>query len=321
VTLAVDWPVVHHDFVNYDDDCYVTQNRQVQAGLTWHGLAWAFGHVHGDFTYWHPLTWVSHMADCQLFGLNPAGHHLVNLLLHALNSLLVFLVFRRLTGAFWRSALLAALFALHPLQVDTVAWVAERKNLLSATFFLLTVGAYGRYAGTRSPKPRAEIRSPKAETRKKPEGRSPKPEVGSAAQTAVPSSRFKVQRSMLEVRRSKFEVARSGSEAPSSSTGADLTQRREDPQRAAENSLSLRSSAFLCGSALKWVWYLLTLLLFACGLMCKPVLVTLPFVLLLLDFWPLRRNAEGRMMNDEVSHRNSSSSSSSTSSSSKPPPK
>ena len=117
VTLAVYWPVVHHDFVNYDDNCYLVQNRQIQAGLTWHGLVWGFGRLHGDGTYWHPLTWVSHMVDCQLFGLKPAGHHLVNLLFHTLNSILVFLLFKRLTRAFWRSALLAALFALHPLQV------------------------------------------------------------------------------------------------------------------------------------------------------------------------------------------------------------
>jgi protein O-mannosyl-transferase len=199
---AVFWPAVNHDFVNYDDNCYVYQNMRVQAGLTWKGLAWAFGRLHGDGTYWHPLTWVSHMLDCQLFGLKPAGHHLVNLLLHTLNSVLVFLVLKRMTRALWRSALLAALFALHPLQVDTVAWVAERKNLLSALFFILTIWAYGRYAEG------PEVRSP---------------------------------RSGITNHESRF--------------------------------------------------YLLSLFFFVCGLMCKPVLVTLPFVLLLLDYWPLERIA------------------------------
>jgi hypothetical protein len=146
VTLAAFWPVRLNNFVNYDDPLYVTENPRVQTGLTWAGIGWAFGDLHGEQTYWHPLTWVSHMVDCQVFGLKPAGHHLVNLLFHTLNTVLVFLVFRRLTGAFWRCAVLAALFALHPLQVDTVAWVAERKNVLSAFFWLLAMWAYARYA-------------------------------------------------------------------------------------------------------------------------------------------------------------------------------
>ena len=146
VTIAVYWPATTHDFVNYDDDVYVTDNPHVQAGLTWRGLAWAFGRVHGEGTYWHPLTWVSHMLDCQLYGLKPWGHHLTSVLLHAVNVALVFLVFRRMTGAYWRCAALAGLFALHPLQVDAVAWVAERKTLLSAFFWLLATGAYLRYA-------------------------------------------------------------------------------------------------------------------------------------------------------------------------------
>ncbi len=188
VTAISFWEVGGHQFVNYDDNCYVTDNRVVQAGVTGEGLKWAFCRLQGEHTYWHPLSWVSHMVDCQLFGLRPAGHHLVNLLFHLLNTILVFLVFRRLTGAFWRCAVLAGLFALHPLQVDTVAWVAERKNLLSACFWLLTMWAYVRY--TERP--------------------------GAARYVAV-------------------------------------------------------------------------LVLYALGLMCKPVLVTLPLVLLLLDYWPLRR--------------------------------
>lgn len=146
VTVGVFGRVARHDFVNYDDTDYVTRNARVQAGLTPEGIAWAFGRLHGEATYWHPLTWLSHMLDCQWFGLQPAGHHLVNLLFHTLNSVLVFLVFRRMTGADGRSALLAALFALHPLQVETVSWVAERKNVLSTFFWLGTMGAYVLYA-------------------------------------------------------------------------------------------------------------------------------------------------------------------------------
>jgi protein O-mannosyl-transferase len=138
--LSVYWPVRQYDFVNYDDNHYVTENPQVQSGFTKESLAWAFGRLHGEATYWHPLTWMSHMLDCRIFGLKPAGHHLVNVFFHLVNSCLAFLVFKRLTGAFWRSAILAALFALHPLQVDTVAWVTERKNLLSTMFWLLTCG-------------------------------------------------------------------------------------------------------------------------------------------------------------------------------------
>jgi hypothetical protein len=151
VTIAIYWPVLRHDFVNHDDPLYVTDNPHVRGGLTWEGLVWAFGRVHGDRTYWHPLSWVSHMVDCQLYGLKPGGHHRTSMLLHAANAVLVFLVFRRMTGAFWRCVVLAALFALHPLQVDSVAWVAERKTLLSAFFWLLTLWAYARYAELQSP--------------------------------------------------------------------------------------------------------------------------------------------------------------------------
>ncbi len=189
LTLGVYWSVVTHDFINYDDPLYVTENPRVQAGLTRAGVVWAFtGITTEQRTYWHPLTWLSHMLDCQLFGFKAGAHHAVNLGFHTANTLLLFLLFRRMTGALWRSAVLAALFALHPLQVDTVAWVAERKNVLSTFFWLLTLLAYVRYA------------------------------------------------------------------------------RRPGAAR-----------------------YLLVCFLFACGLMAKPMLVTLPCVLLLLDFWPLRR--------------------------------
>lgn len=146
ITLAVFWRVTGFDFVNYDDPDYVTANPIVQQGVTSPGLRWAFQNVHGERTYWHPITWVSHMLDCQFFGLQPAGHHLGNLLFHTANALLLFLVLNAMTGTFWRSALVAALFALHPLQVDTVAWITERKNVLSTFFLLLCLGAYVRYA-------------------------------------------------------------------------------------------------------------------------------------------------------------------------------
>ena len=143
-TLAVYWQVGNHEFVNYDDDDYVTENRQVRAGCTIEGVTWAFTtKFHG---HWHPLTWLSHMTDCQLFGLNPGRHHLTSLFLHIANTLLLFLVFKRMTGALLRSAFVAALFALHPLHVETVAWVADRKDVLSTFFWMLTMWTYVRYS-------------------------------------------------------------------------------------------------------------------------------------------------------------------------------
>ena len=186
---------LHHEFVNYDDDRYVYENSTVTQGLSRSGIAWAFTHSHGD--NWHPLTSLSHMLDCQIYGLNPGGHHLTNVLLHAATAILLFLVLRNLTRAFWPSAFVAAVFAIHPLRVESVAWVAERKDVLSGLFFVLTIGAYARYA------------------------------------------KFKVQSSKLKVDFAK--------------------------------------------------WYVLALLFFALGLMSKPMVVTLPFVLLLLDYWPLGR--------------------------------
>ena len=192
VTLAAYWQVQNHDFVNYDDSLYVTKNRHVQAGLTWEGVTWAF--TSGHASNWHPLTWLSHMLDCEIFGLNPKGHHINNLLFHVANTLLLFLVLRWMTGAFWRPAIVAALFALHPLHVESVAWVAERKDVLSTFFWLLTMFSYVWY-----------VKSP-------------------------------------GVKR-----------------------------------------------------YSLVVLAFALGLMAKPMLVTLPFVLLLLDYWPLRRLATDKV--------------------------
>jgi protein O-mannosyl-transferase len=185
-TLALYNPVSHHPFVNYDDDRYVGDNIHVKAGLHWDTIPWAFTTY--DEANWHPLTWLSHALDCQLFGLNPAGHHYTNVLLHAFNVLLLFVFLKRATSSVWRSLMAAALFALHPINVESVAWVAERKNLLSMLFFLLTLGAYRWYAI--------------------------KPRVGA---------------------------------------------------------------------------YVVVALLFVCGLMSKPQVITLPFVLLLWDYWPLRR--------------------------------
>src|SRR5512132_287594 len=186
VTWAVFGQTLAHDFVNFDDHVYVYENPLVVRGLSTEGIIDAFRHTHAR--NWHPLTTVSHVLDCQLYGLNAGGHHLTNVILHTISVLLLFLVLKQMTGRLWQSAFVAALFAIHPLHVESVAWIAERKDVLSAVFFMLTLGAYARYA-----------------------------------------------------------------RAPS-------------PAR-----------------------YLLVALLFAFGLMSKPMLVTLPFVLLLLDYWPLGR--------------------------------
>ncbi len=144
-TFTLYSPTLGHPFIfNYDDSSYVIDNPHVQAGLTWETLTWSIRST--EVSNWHPLTWLSHALDCQLFGLNPAGHHFTNALLHALNVVLLYLLLVRATGAVGRSLLVAALFAAHPFNVESVAWVAERKNTLSTFFFLLTLGAYGWYA-------------------------------------------------------------------------------------------------------------------------------------------------------------------------------
>ena len=174
------------DFVNYDDPRYVYQNTRITSGLNISGIAWAFTHIHSE--NWHPLTTITHMLDCQLYGLKASGHHFTNLLLHTIAVLLLFVLLQQMTGALWRSAFVAALFAIHPLHVESVAWVAERKDVFSGVFFMLTLLAYFHY-------------------------------------TRAPSN-----------------------------------------------------------------WrYLIVAFVFALGLMSKPMLVTLPFVLLLLDYWPLGR--------------------------------
>ena len=233
VAIAVYWPATGHDFVNYDDPDYVTANPHVQGGLYWAGVKWAFCNTQ-QAVYWAPLTWLSHMVACQFFGLKPWGHHLINVLLHAINTGLVFLVFKRMTGTTWRSAILAALFGLHPLRVESVAWVTERKDVLSGCFGLLCLWAYARYIE------KSKVQSLKSKVQ--------------GLESGVRGSRF-------VVRASRFEI------------------RPFHPR----------------------LWYWTAVVMFALGLMSKPMLVTLPFVLLLLDYWPLGRmtNAERRMQNAE----------------------
>lgn len=186
VTAGVYWQVKNHPFIVCDDPVYITENPSIQQGITPASIAWAFTTMYANF--WHPLTWLSHMLDVELFGLNPGGHHLMNVFFHVANTLLLFLVLQRMTKTLWQSAFVAALFALHPLHVESVAWASERKDVLSTLFWMLTMGAYVFY----------------------------------------------VEKGTL-------------------------------------------------------VRYLAVVSFFALGLMAKPMLVTLPFVLLLLDFWPLGR--------------------------------
>src|SRR5208337_850338 len=140
--------VKDYDFITFDDLSYVVENPMVRAGLTWPGVKWAFSAVHSY--NWHPLTWLSHMLDCQFYGTRPGGHHLTNVFFHLANTILLFLFFSRVTGALWPSALVAALFALHPLHVESVAWVSERKDVLSTFFWLATMWAYVGYVSAPS---------------------------------------------------------------------------------------------------------------------------------------------------------------------------
>jgi tetratricopeptide (TPR) repeat protein len=142
--LATYWPVLEYDFVKYDDDRYITDNRHVTGGISRESVAWAFTEWH--YYMWHPLTTLSQMLDCQLYGLSAGRHHLTSLLIHIAGTLLLFWVLTRMTGAIWPSAFVAAVFGLHPLQVESVAWLAERKNVLSGLFWILTIGAYALYA-------------------------------------------------------------------------------------------------------------------------------------------------------------------------------
>lgn len=143
VTASVYWQVQEFDFVIYDDGDYVSHNSHVQDGITLDAITWAFTTGHAG--NWHPMTWLSHMLDCQIFGLWAGGHHLTSLFFHIVNTLLLFFLFRKMTGNDWQSAFMAALFALHPLHVQSVAWVSERKDVLSAFFWMLSFWAYVRY--------------------------------------------------------------------------------------------------------------------------------------------------------------------------------
>src|SRR5579863_3123520 len=144
VVFAVYFPALRHPFVIYDDVDYVSQNQQVQQGLTLGTLRWALTSM--EFSNWHPLTWMSHALDCELFGLDAGGHHFTSLLLHAINAVILFLLLSRMTGKMGRSLMVALLFGLHPVNVESVAWVAERKTVLSMLFLLLALWAYLRYA-------------------------------------------------------------------------------------------------------------------------------------------------------------------------------
>ena len=154
ITWAVFGQTFRHQFINYDDPLYVLDNAHVRAGLTWHGIGWAFTHVHSQ--NWHPLTSISHMLDCQLFGVNPGPHHLVNVFFHSIAAALLFVFLQQATasssetGTVWKSAFVAAVFAVHPLRVESVAWIAERKDVLSGAFFILTLIAYVAYARKQS---------------------------------------------------------------------------------------------------------------------------------------------------------------------------
>jgi hypothetical protein len=145
---AIVWLVfgqtLHQGFVNFDDPEYVYKNPVIKAGLTANGIHWVFTHKHAE--NWHPLSSISHMLDCQVYGLSAGGHHFTSVLLHTATVILLFLVLRTMTGALWPSAFVAAVFAIHPLRVESVAWVSERKDVLSGLFFMLTLGAYARYA-------------------------------------------------------------------------------------------------------------------------------------------------------------------------------
>jgi tetratricopeptide (TPR) repeat protein len=143
-TLAVFWQVRLNEFISFDDDKYITDNSHVKAGLTWESVVWAFTkpHVHN----WHPLTWLSHMLDCELYGLNSSAHHFTNLLFHMTNAVLLLFILNRMTGNLWSSAFVAAVFALHPLRVESVAWASERKDVLSTFFWMLAIWAYVRYS-------------------------------------------------------------------------------------------------------------------------------------------------------------------------------
>jgi len=143
ITLSVYWQVTGYDFINFDDDVYVTANSHIQSGLNLENIQWAFTTTHANF--WHPLTWLSFMFDYHIYGLKPGMFHFTSLFFHLLNSMLLFFVFRMMTHKVWQSAAVAALFALHPLHVESVAWISQRKDVLSTLFWILAMWGYGLY--------------------------------------------------------------------------------------------------------------------------------------------------------------------------------
>ena len=254
LVVAVYWPVAHYGFVDYDDGDYVTANQHVQGGVTWKNIVWAF--TTGHASNWHPLTWLSHMLDWQLFGSSAGPQHLVNVVFHLVNTLLVFFVLRRITGEHWRSAFVAAIFAVHPLHVESVAWISERKDVLSAFFFLLTLGAYGLYVQSG--------RAAEAE----PSGQSTnRPATSNDKQGVINPAASEMQ---------PYPGRALSPKAPPRSTDVPLHRSHAKTPEAAASGTGKR-------------FYALALVCFALGLMSKPMLVTVPFVLLLLDYWPFNR--------------------------------
>jgi Flp pilus assembly protein TadD len=241
VTVAVYWPVGDHDFVNYDEPLYVTRNPQVQAGLTLEGLRFAFTST--STGNWHPLTWISHMLDVELFGLRPRGHHWVSVAIHIVATLLLFEFLSSTTSAKSLSAIAASIFALHPLHVESVAWIAERKDVLCGVFFFLSLNLYAAFA-LRKLQPRSPA-SPRHPER---------------------------QRRISE---------ESGASDERSFAGAqdDGTDRAQDD--------AIRSVS--SGRGARRLFYVAALFAFICALLSKPMAVTLPFVLMLIDVWPLQR--------------------------------
>ncbi len=214
LTLGAYWGVWRNDSINYDDPNYVFENEHISKGLNWPAVVWSFTRTY--VSNWHPLTWLSHALDCNLYGLKPAGHHVTSMILHVANTVLLWFALKLLTRSIWRSAFVAGLFAIHPLHVESVAWVSERKDVLSGFFFMLTLITYARYA---------------------------KAECGDQSKE---------------------------------SKGRDSKSKNHSPESTVRSPQSK-------------VWYGLTLVALACGLMSKAMLVTMPCVLLLLDVWPLKR--------------------------------
>jgi hypothetical protein len=192
-TVVLYWPATGNDFVNYDDPDYVTANPQVQGGLTWEAIKCAFSTP--TSCNWHPVTMISHALDCQLFGLKPWGHHLTSLLLHATNAVLVFLLLCQMTGAMWRSLWVAAFFAVHPMRVESVAWVAERKDVLSSLFGFLGLILYARYVKVQ------ELENQGQRPRGRNRGRRAR--VQSAREVKVPYSKLRLNHQHWPLRNNK----------------------------------------------------------------------------------------------------------------------